>query len=162
MIAWLVASFLIWLAGINLQKQLKTLFVVLVGGLTLLIVDFDLKEKESIQLTSSETWSKERVAGLRENKESYFINFTAAWCITCQVNEGIALTPRVIAEMDSKSITYLKADWTNRNREILDELKLFNRTGIPVYIFWREGMEYPIILNEVLTEQYLMEIFNEI
>ena len=162
MISWLVASFLIWLAGINLQKQLKTLFVVLVGGLTLLIVDFDLKERESIQLTSSETWSKEQVAVLRENKKPYFINFTAAWCITCQVNEGIALTPRVIAEMEKKSITYLKADWTNRNREILDELKLFNRTGIPVYIFWREGLEYPIILNEVLTEQYLMEIFNEI
>ena len=60
-----------------------------------------------------------------------------------------------------KDITYLKADWTNRNPVIAKELEKYNRSGLPVYIYWSKNLDEPMVLNELLTEGYLMEIINE-
>ena len=98
---------------------------------------------------------------LQRNGEPYFINFTAAWCITCKVNEGVAFTDKVFNEFERKNITYLKADWTNRNPEIAAQIEKYNRSGIPLYIFWNEKLDEPMVLNEILTEGYLMEVINE-
>ena len=62
---------------------------------------------------------------------------------------------------DNKDITYLKADWTNRNAIIAKELEKYNRSGLPVYIYWNKNLDEPMVLNELLTEGYLMEIINE-
>ena len=87
-----------------------------------------------------------------------FVDYTAAWCITCQVNERVALTERTLKEFDKRNIKYFKADWTNRSDEIFQELKKYGRSGVPVYVFWNKNLEQPIILNEVLTEKYVMEV----
>ena len=56
----------------------------------------------------------------KSNKQAYLINFTAAWCITCQANDKIALSrPKVKQYMKENNIEYIVADWTNKNDEIL-------------------------------------------
>ena len=98
---------------------------------------------------------------MRLNEKAYFINFTAAWCITCKVNEGVAFTDKVFSKFEDNNITYLKADWTNRNPEIAAQIEKYNRSGIPLYIYWNKKLDEPLVLNEILTEGYLMEVVDE-
>jgi len=67
----------------------------------------------------------------------------------------------VSEEFDKNNVTYLKADWTNRNPQIAAQIEKYNRSGIPLYIFWNERLDEPMVLNEILTEGYLMEVINE-
>ena len=95
---------------------------------------------------------------LQANNQAYLINFTAAWCITCQTNEKAALSrPSVQEYLLTQNITYIKADWTNRNEEIAAGLAKYNRSGIPLYIFWKPGMTESKILPAVLTEDILIK-----
>ena len=123
--------------------------------------NWDFKENVGTKDNDSVAWSLEREIDLRDDNKSYFINFTAAWCITCQVNEAVAFTDNVMEVFDNKDITYVKADWTNRNATIAKELEKYNRSGLPVYIYWNKNLDEPMVLNELLTEGYLMEIVNE-
>jgi thiol:disulfide interchange protein DsbD len=91
-----------------------------------------------------------------------FLNFTADWCITCKVNEKVALNGEAFNNLiDSKNISYLKADWTNRNHEIFNLLESYGRSGIPLYVFYPSKNKKPIILPEVLTEKIVIEYLTE-
>jgi len=81
-----------------------------------------------------------------------FVDFTAAWCITCLVNERVALeTPSAREAFEKSGTVKLKGDWTNRDPEITSLLKELGRAGVPLYLFWAPGAERPIILPQVLT-----------
>jgi len=111
----------------------------------------------AIQQTDLVSWYPELEMDLQESNQAYLINFTAAWCITCQANDKLALSrPRVIEYLASESIQYVKADWTNRNEQIAKALAQYQRTGIPLYVFWKPGMLAPQILPAVLTEDILI------
>ena len=102
-------------------------------------------------------WSLVSESNLQANNQAYLINFTAAWCITCQTNEKAALSrPSVQEYLLTQNITYIKADWTNRNEEIAAGLAKYNRSGIPLYVFWKPGMTESKILPAVLTEDILI------
>jgi thiol:disulfide interchange protein DsbD len=78
---------------------------------------------------------------------------TAAWCITCLVNERTTLsTERVQQAFRAAGVTYLKGDWTNRDAEIGAYLRSFNRDGLPFYAFYPAGGRDPLVLPPVLTE----------
>ena len=69
-----------------------------------------------------------------------FVDATAAWCITCLVNEEAALSrPSVRAAFAKKHIAFLVADWTNRNREITALLEAHGRSGVPLYLYYAPG-----------------------
>ena len=103
------------------------------------------------------SWSTTIESDLQANNQAYLINFTAAWCITCQTNDKAALArPRVKEFLSDQNIQYIKADWTNRNEDIAMGLAKYNRTGIPLYIFWKPGMIESKILPAVLTEDLLI------
>ena len=107
--------------------------------------------------TNATNWSLISEPNLQANNQAYLINFTAAWCITCQTNEKAALSrPNVQEYLSAQNITYIKADWTNRNEEIAAGLAKYNRSGIPLYIFWKPGMAESKILPAVLTEDILL------
>ena len=107
--------------------------------------------------TGATNWSLVSESNLQANNQAYLINFTAAWCITCQTNEKAALLrPSVQEYLLTNNITYIKADWTNRNEEIAAGLAKYNRSGIPLYIFWKPGMTESKILPAVLTEDILI------
>ena len=108
--------------------------------------------------SSAEQWSLAIESDLQAQDRAYLINFTAAWCITCQTNEKTAFARDKVKEyLSDQNITYVKADWTNRNEEIAVGLARYERTGIPLYIFWKPGMLESKILPAVLTEDLLIK-----
>ena len=99
-----------------------------------------------------EAYSPEKLAEVRATGKPVFINFTAAWCVTCQVNEKVAFSTRTAAEAFAKSGTvYLKADWTRRDAVIAEELARHGRAGVPLYLVYPAGGGDPVILPQILT-----------
>ena len=108
--------------------------------------------------SSAEQWNLAIESDLQAQDQAYLINFTAAWCITCQTNEKTAFARDKVKEyLKNQDITYVKADWTNRNEDIAIGLARYERTGIPLYIFWKPGMPGSKILPAVLTEDILIK-----
>ena len=78
---------------------------------------------------------------------------TAAWCITCLVNEQAVLSrDNVKAAFANGKVTYLVADWTNRNSAITKMLEENGRSGVPLYLYYAPGAQKPVILPQILTE----------
>jgi thiol:disulfide interchange protein DsbD len=95
---------------------------------------------------------------MQAKKQAYLINFTAAWCITCQANDKIALSRPLVKEyLIENNINYIVADWTNKDGDILKSLNFYNRSGVPLYVYWKPGMLKPDILPAILTESLLLE-----
>ena len=97
-------------------------------------------------------WSPERVAELRAQGRPMFVDFTAAWCITCQVNKRSTLTQaEVMADFAKHKVVLLRADWTRRDANITTELTRLGRSGVPVYALYSPGAAAPKLLSEILT-----------
>tara|TARA_B100001175_G_scaffold144756_1_gene122958 strand:- start:293 stop:718 length:426 start_codon:yes stop_codon:yes gene_type:complete len=106
-------------------------------------------------------WESDIEERFKKDKQAYLINFTAAWCITCQANDKIAISrPSIKNYLKTNNIEYVVADWTNKDKEILLALELYKRNGVPLYIFWKPGMNESKILPAILTEQILLDSFN--
>ena len=100
-----------------------------------------------------ETYSPARLAELRAAGTPVFVNYTAAWCVSCQVNERVALSTRGVAEaLERTGAVYLKADWTKKDPQIAAELASFGRAGVPLYLVYGAGGGEPAILPALLTE----------
>jgi len=101
---------------------------------------------------ATEPFSEERLAALRAEGRPVFVNFTAAWCITCLVNERIAFADAdVIEAMASRKVAYLKADWTNYDPVIGKVLANYGRVGVPLYLYFAPNAAEPEILPQILT-----------
>ena len=112
---------------------------------------------EITQSADADSWNLSIESDLQANNQAYLINFTAAWCITCQTNEKAALARTSVQDyLAEQNIKYIKADWTNRNEDIAIGLAKYERSGIPLYIFWQPGMRNSKILPAVLTEDLLI------
>ncbi len=100
-----------------------------------------------------EPYSKARLDELLAQGKPVFLNFTASWCISCLVNERVALSDAKVKEtFQQEGIVYLKGDWTNRDLEITAFLQKFNRSGVPLYVFYPAGKpEQPAELPQILT-----------
>jgi thiol:disulfide interchange protein DsbD len=80
-----------------------------------------------------------------------FVDFTAAWCVSCQVNKRLVLSTAAIqADFAAAGVTLMRADWTRRDAEITAALARLGRNGVPVYVLLRPGKE-PLLLPEILT-----------
>jgi thiol:disulfide interchange protein DsbD len=106
---------------------------------------------------AAEPFSFARLEELRAAGTPVFVNLTAAWCITCQVNERLALSsPRVAQVFSERGIVYLKGDWTNRDPEVTRLLESFGRSGVPLYLFYPPGDARAEILPQFLTESIVI------
>ena len=111
--------------------------------------------------TNEAAWqpfSQASVDQLRTDGRPVFIDFTAAWCLTCQVNKRTALnTTAVQAAFNEKGVTLFQADWTNRDDEITAALEAHGRSGVPLYVLYTGTGDKPTLLPEILTERILLD-----
>ena len=167
LITILLISLLIWIASkINKPNYSTIIFVFAVFIIFFQFRDIPSKEIQSPNALKLESFNyvewNENIENEYQNKnQAYLINFTAAWCITCQTNDKIALSrPNIKEYIYENNIKYIVADWTNKNDKILKTLEFYNRNGVPLYIFWKPGMKESKILPAILTEQILLDSFN--
>jgi thiol:disulfide interchange protein len=107
---------------------------------------------------TAEAWSPETVKQLQAEGRPILVDFTAAWCVTCQVNEKVALSGAKVADaFKARNAVYLKADWTNRDPVIAKALAEFGRVGVPLYVVYPKSGGAPVILPQLLTEGLVIE-----
>jgi thiol:disulfide interchange protein DsbD len=111
-----------------------------------------------------EMYSEERVAQHRAAGRPVFIDFTAAWCLTCKVNERIAFSSNEVHQLvKARNIAMLKADWTSNDPAITRALAGFGRSGVPLYVLYEaDPAAQPRLLPEILSRGILLKAFSEV
>ena len=115
------------------------------------------------QAASQTASPAQRVARLLEGGRPLLVNVTADWCITCLVNERVALNSDAVQQaMSRQGIGYLAVDWTHYNPEVAGFLAQFNRNGVPLYLLYsgRSG-EPPLVLPQILTPGIVLAAFDK-
>ena len=160
----LTIGFIAWLYGIARGAGRvwwpRGLALACVAGLVALA--FPLRAIEAPDVagaaSNSEHFSAQRLAELRRAGKPVFVNMTAAWCITCLVNERTTLSsPEVQQTMQRLGVTYLKGDWTRQDPEITAYLQSFQRDGVPFYAFYPANGAEPAVLPSVLTRAMVLD-----
>ena len=106
----------------------------------------------------SQPFSPDRLAQLRAEHRPVFVNFTAAWCVTCQVNDRVALSGAKAADAFAKAgVVYLVGDWTDRNATIEQALAEHGRAGVPLYLMYPADGGDPQVLPQILTEGLVVD-----
>ncbi len=97
-------------------------------------------------------WSQEALTRSLGSGQPVFVDFTASWCLSCQVNERVALSrPEVIRAFQARNVVLMKADWTRHDESITETLTALGRSGVPAYALYAPGQSDPQMLPEVLT-----------
>ena len=97
-------------------------------------------------------WSPTSLARVRAEGRPVFVDFTAAWCVTCQLNKRMALDDAGVAALfRERQVVLMRADWTRRDSTVTDALRALGRSGVPVYALYAPGAREPQLLSEILT-----------
>ena len=111
-----------------------------------------------IEADGWQPWSAERVQAALASGRPVFVDFTAAWCVTCQFNKRTTLADaEVMADFKAKRVLLLRADWTRRDPAITQALAQLGRNGVPVYLLQAPGGAAPRVLSEVLSVREVRE-----
>ncbi|RYY76431.1 MAG: DUF255 domain-containing protein [Gammaproteobacteria bacterium] len=150
----------------SLTERLGTTSAFMILAATLMLGYAGVKETAQTEKSNAgdyadrnwEPYSAERLKELLAENKPVFLNFTASWCISCLVNEQVALSNQEVKRaFTEKNITYLKGDWTKRDGEITAILNQFGRSGVPLYVFYSAGNNSkPIELPQVLTPDIVL------
>ena len=104
-----------------------------------------------------DVYSKARIAEHNAAGRAVFVDFTAAWCVTCQVNKKVVLETRAVREaFSARPLVLMRADWTRRDPAITAALAEFGRSGVPVYALYAPG-KAPVLLPEILSERIVLD-----
>lgn len=148
--------------AVGFWKKVSTLVSVLLITLAVYIAPTKYEEIATQTTNDESIYSQKNLDLLLASNQRVFLNFTADWCITCKVNEKVALERNAVKKaLESKDIKYLKADWTRKDSVIADKLAEYGRTGVPLYLMFPSEGE-PIFLPELLTEDMLLNYIDEL
>lgn len=104
----------------------------------------------------AEPFSATRLASLRAEGRPVFVDMTAAWCVTCLVNERVAIDTNAVRQaFADRHVTYLKGDWTRQDPQITDYLRANGREGVPLYVYYPPHGQ-PSVLPQILTENTVL------
>ena len=159
-----------WIIGrpmAELRIRLGLAATILIGtglllpGLLRAPPDIPPSNSTAVDMDGAERFSLDAVEQHRRDGRPVFVNLTAAWCISCKVNERVALsTDGFRAALHTHNIVYLKGDWTNRNDEIAAVLRSFGRAGVPLYLLYPpDTTKQPLVLPQILTEATVIQYF---
>ena len=152
--------FFYWLNQLKISSKIGLQFRNIIYLAVIVSLFFTLPIQKAPLQQDNNIFSDEELAK-RLAKGPVFLNFTADWCITCKVNERVALkTEETLKFFEKKNIFYLEADWTNKNELIAKKLASFGRSSIPLYIYYPDEKSVPIILPEILTESVIKDYLN--
>jgi thiol:disulfide interchange protein DsbD len=108
-----------------------------------------------------QSFSEEGVAEARRAGKTVFVDFTAKWCLTCQVNDRTVLRhPRVLKALSRPDVAAFEADWTSFAPKITRALARFGRSSVPLYVVYRPGEEEPEVLPVVVTPEVVASALN--
>lgn len=149
-------GFTLWLWQEFSSKAVHLIAIILFLGALYTLSEISTPDTTSAveETKGHEAFSEHRLEELLSEEKAVFIYFTAEWCITCKVNERIALqTDQVQSAFRNNNIKVLKGDWTNRNDEIGNVLASYGRAGVPFYLYFAKGQKTAAILPEILTPE---------
>jgi thiol:disulfide interchange protein DsbD len=160
MLALLLTGFAAWAYGYGQMRArarvLNLAAISALGGLCALLVALAASggaatPKAGLAADGSEPFSAARLASLRAAHRPVLVDMSAAWCVTCLVNERVALSaPAVRDAFAAHQVAYLKGDWTRQDAAITAFLKQYERSGVPLYVFYPARGE-PEVLPQILT-----------
>lgn len=110
----------------------------------------------------AQVFSPARLASLRAGGVAVFVDATADWCITCKVNESVALSSHDVQDAFGRDhIAYLVADWTHGDSGITEYLASFGRSGVPIYVFYPAHGGEPVVLPQILTPSIILKAIGQ-
>lgn len=158
LVAAILIVFSLWLAKGRKGALMRALIVLLAALCTYIgIISQSLAPRATAHASQTVPYSAEALAKLRADGASVFVDVTADWCITCKINERVALRDQAVQQFfHEQNITLMVADWTMRDKAITDYLATFGRNGVPIYVWYAKGKE-GVLLPQVLTPTRVLE-----
>lgn len=154
-----IIAFMIWLSTLNLRPHFKLILipVLLFGLVNTLFISRGDYTYDTMQDVGAAPYSEKILAALRAERQPVFVNATASWCLTCKVNETVALSSTNVHEHFRKNnIAVLVADWTKADPEITRFLESHGRSGVPLYVYYAPDGRTKI-LPQLLTPSIVIE-----
>jgi thiol:disulfide interchange protein DsbD len=162
-VCWMKGAFVTPVASVRAQTAAIVLMLLLLAGSGFYFIGqkFAASKLAEVAATATGEWQPFTPARLEsELKQGHavFVDFTAAWCITCKFNEASVLETAAVREsFERHNITRLKADWTNGDPDITKLLQHFGRPGVPLYVLYPGGQDEPVVFPELLTKGILLD-----
>jgi len=152
-------AWLLWWAHVTPSATRRRMtrfaaFLIVAGGIYLLAAPAARMEASGIPTVA---YDAQTLAALRKEGTPVLVDATADWCITCKINERIALRDSSVQQlMAERGVTLMVADWTARDASITEYLASFGRNGVPLYVYYAPGAE-PVVLPQLLTPALVRE-----
>jgi thiol:disulfide interchange protein DsbD len=176
-VAALLGGFLLvaiagWVLGRWPARKISTLVAVLLIAASIVLPGMAARQmnpagpalSQQSQTGAWQPFSPERLAEYRAQGKPVFVDFSAAWCLSCQVNERVVLDrPEMEAAFRQHGVITMRADWTNHDDTITEALGQLGRSGVPTYALYSGGPETaPVLLPEVLTKQIVLDALRDL